>query len=67
MQRMADALLGHRSHFAFTVTYHYLLPQLTLGLALLLILKTVALRKGGERLNSAARFWAKISSTSPWE
>jgi len=58
---MDDALLIHRLHFAFTVTYHYLFPQLTMGLApLIVILKTLAIRKGDERYNHAARFWAKI-------
>ena len=38
---MPDARTVDRLHFAFTVTYHYLFPQLTMGLALLLfILKT---------------------------
>ena len=32
-----DALLLHRLHFAFTVTFHYLFPQLTMGLALLIV------------------------------
>jgi len=55
------ALLLHRIHFAFTVTYHYLFPQLTMGLALLIvILKTIALVRHDERYNQAARFWAKI-------
>jgi cytochrome bd ubiquinol oxidase subunit I len=55
------ALLIHRIHFAFTVTYHYLFPQLTMGLALLIVvLKTLALRRQDERYNRAARFWAKI-------
>src|SRR6201996_5847892 len=58
---MESALLVHRLHFAFTVTFHYLFPQLTMGLALLLvILKTMALRTGNEHYNKAARFWAKI-------
>ncbi len=58
---MDDALTVHRLHFAFTVTYHYLFPQLTMGLALLLlILKTQALCTGDEHYNRAARFWAKI-------
>jgi cytochrome bd ubiquinol oxidase subunit I len=58
---MDDALIIHRLHFAFTVTYHYLFPQLTMGLApLIVIFKTLALRKGDERYNRAARFWAKI-------
>src|SRR3989304_3639002 len=58
---MEDALLIHRLHFAFTATFHYLFPQLTMGLALLLvILKTQALRSGDDHYNRAARFWAKI-------
>src|SRR6266446_711532 len=56
-----DALILHRLHFAFTVTYHYLFPQLTMGLALLIVvLKTIALVHHNERYNEAARFWAKI-------
>ena len=58
---MGSALDIHRLHFAFTVTYHYLFPQLTMGLALLIVvLKTMALRTGDEHYNRAARFWAKI-------
>lgn len=57
-----DTALGiHRFQFAFTVTYHYLFPQLTMGLALLLvILKTQYLRTNDEHYNRSARFWAKI-------
>jgi cytochrome bd ubiquinol oxidase subunit I len=57
-----DSALGlHRLHFAFTITFHYLFPQLTMGLALLIvILKTMALRTGNEHYNNSARFWAKI-------
>ncbi len=62
---MDDALAIHRLHFAFTVTFHYLFPQLTMGLALLLvILKTLALRTGEEHYNRAARFWARIFGIS---
>lgn len=58
---MEEALGLHRLHFAFTVTFHYLFPQLTMGLALLiLILKTIAIRSGDEHYNRAARFWARI-------
>ena len=58
---MDSALDVHRLHFAFTVTFHYLFPQLTMGLAILiLILKTIALRTGNEHYNRSARFWAKI-------
>ena len=56
-----NALVIHRLHFAFTITYHYLFPQLTMGLApLIVIFKTLALRKNDDRYNRAARFWAKI-------
>ena len=58
---MDDALVIHRLHFAFTITFHYIFPQLTMGLALLLVvLKTMALRTGNQHYNQAARFWAKI-------
>jgi cytochrome bd ubiquinol oxidase subunit I len=58
---MDSALAVHRLHFAFTVTFHYLFPQLTMGLALLIVvLKTLALRTGDEHYAKAARFWAKI-------
>ena len=56
-----DAMLLHRIHFAFTIVYHYLFPQLTMGLALLIVvLKTIAIRHQDERYNQAARFWGKI-------
>jgi cytochrome bd ubiquinol oxidase subunit I len=58
---MTDYALWHRIQFAFTITYHYLFPQLTMGLALLIvILKVIALRTGDERYNEVARFWARI-------
>ncbi|HTT23813.1 MAG TPA: cytochrome ubiquinol oxidase subunit I [Candidatus Sulfotelmatobacter sp.] len=58
---MDSALLVHRLHFAFTVTFHYLFPQLTMGLApLIVVLKTLALRRNDESYNKAARFWARI-------
>jgi cytochrome bd ubiquinol oxidase subunit I len=58
---MDDALFWHRLQFAFTITYHYLFPQLTMGLAWFLVYwKWRALRTGDEQYNRAARFWAKI-------
>lgn len=58
---MESALALHRFHFAFTITFHYIFVQLTLGLALLIFLmKTLALKTGDERWNDAARFWSKI-------
>jgi len=62
---MESALGVHRLQFAFTLTFHYIFPQLTMGLALLiLILKTVALRTGDQQWNAAARFWGKIFGIS---
>src|SRR5919205_289011 len=58
---MDDALFIHRIHFAFTITYHYLFPQLTMGLApLIVVLKTMALRTNNPVFADGARFWTKI-------
>src|SRR3954462_2353134 len=58
---MNDALFIHRLHFAFTITYHYIFPQLTMGLApLIVILKSLELRTGSAVYGNAARFWTKI-------
>ncbi len=57
-----DTALGlHRFHFAFTITFHYVFAQLTMGLALLIfVLKTLYLKTNNEHYNRSARFWAKI-------
>lgn len=58
---MDAAYFVHRLHFGFLVTFHYLFPQLTMGLApLIVILKSVALRTGSQAYDNAARFWMKI-------
>ena len=58
---MDPAFLLDRIQFAFTISYHYLFPQLTMGLALLIvILKGIAVRKQNEQYNRAAKFWARI-------
>jgi len=58
----ADAALAlHRLTFAFTINYHYLFPQLTMGLAfLIVVLKTLALRHPEAHYDHAARFWARL-------
>ncbi|MEZ5429090.1 MAG: cytochrome ubiquinol oxidase subunit I [Pyrinomonadaceae bacterium] len=62
---MNDAETVHRLQFAFTVTYHYLFPMLTMGLAPLIVyFKTMALWRGDEKYNEAARFWGKIFGIS---
>jgi cytochrome d ubiquinol oxidase subunit I len=58
---MEDALLYGRLQFAFTITYHYLFPQLTMGLALILVIyKGLYLKTGKDIYNKSAKFWAKI-------
>ncbi len=62
---MDSALAMHRLHFAFTITFHYIFPQITMGLApFIVLLKTLAIRKHDERYNRAARFLAKIFAIS---
>src|SRR5690349_22176805 len=56
-----DPAAWHRLQFAFTIVYHYLFPQLTMGLAWFLVYwKWRALRSGDEQAAKAARFWARI-------
>ena len=58
---LSDALVWHRLQFAFTIVYHYLFPQLTMGLALLIVaMKTLALARRDPRWDDAARFWVRI-------
>jgi cytochrome d ubiquinol oxidase subunit I len=58
---MHDPTLWHRLQFAFTIVYHYLFPQLTMGLAWFLVYwKWRAYKRGDEAHAQAARFWAKI-------
>jgi cytochrome d ubiquinol oxidase subunit I len=58
---MDQALFYHRFLFAFTASYHYLFPQLTMGLALLVvILQALWLRTGDDRYDRAAHFWGRI-------
>src|SRR5437016_4600816 len=58
---MDTAVGAHRFQFAFTITYHYLFPQLTMGLALLLaILRGMAIRTSNARFDESARFWTGI-------
>jgi len=58
---MDDALFWHRLQFGFTIAFHYLFPQLTMGLALLLVfMKGAALRTKDGGWDRLARFWAKI-------
>jgi cytochrome d ubiquinol oxidase subunit I len=58
---MDDVTFWSRLQFGFTITYHYLFPQLTMGLApFIAAWKWRAWRSGDERCRTAARFWAII-------
>jgi len=56
-----SAAIWDRFQFGFTITYHYLFPQLTMGLAFLILLsKIVARVKKDPTWDDVARFWARI-------
>jgi cytochrome d ubiquinol oxidase subunit I len=58
---MTDTVIADRIQFTFTVMFHYLFPILTMGLApLIVVLKTLHLRRGDARYAAAARFWTRI-------
>jgi cytochrome d ubiquinol oxidase subunit I len=58
---MDDTVFWSRMQFAFTISYHYLFPQLTMGLAWIIVyFKWRHLRSGDERFGNAARFWSRI-------
>lgn len=58
---MDDLILYNRLQFAFTITFHYLFPQLTMGLSLLIVyFKWKFLKTKNDDYNHAAKFWMKI-------
>ncbi len=58
---MTSALLYDRLQFAFTATFHYLFPQLTMGLAFLLFyLRSRVLLTGDVHYEEVADFWTRI-------
>lgn len=58
---MEDMLFYDRLQFAFTITFHYIFPQLTMGLSLLIVyFKWKYLRNSIEKYNNAAKFLMKI-------
>ena len=62
---MESALLYDRLQFALTITFHYLFPQLTMGLALLIVyLKSRALWTSDGHYLEASRFWIKVFALS---
>ncbi|MFD2968291.1 cytochrome ubiquinol oxidase subunit I [Sphingobacterium bambusae] len=58
---MEDMILYNRLQFAFTITFHYLFPQLTMGLSLMIVyFKWMSMRTKNPDYNHAAKFWMKI-------
>ncbi len=60
---MEDMLFYDRLQFAFTITFHYIFPQLTMGLALIIVYfkgRYVWGKNNNEMYNDAARFFMKI-------
>jgi cytochrome d ubiquinol oxidase subunit I len=56
-----DPAFWHRLQFAFTVTYHYLFPQITMGVVWFIVYWVWrGQRPGGEAQAAAARFWLRI-------
>ncbi len=58
---MEDILFYHRVQFAFTITFHYLFPQLTMGLSLIIVaFKFMHFRTQKLIYNDASKFLMKI-------
>ena len=58
---MEDMILYNRLQFAFTITFHYLFPQLTMDSPLMIVyFKWKFLRTKNEDYNNASKFWMKI-------
>ncbi len=62
---METALLYDRLQFAVTASFHYLFPQFTMGLALLLVyFRTRDLLSANDHYHHIARFWTGIFALS---
>jgi len=58
---MEDMIFYDRIQFAFTISFHYLFPQLTMGLSLIVVyFKFMFLRTNVDKFNDAAKFFMKI-------
>jgi cytochrome d ubiquinol oxidase subunit I len=56
-----DVEILSRIQFAFTVSFHYIYPPLSIGLGLLMVLmEGMYLRTGDKQYEQLARFWTKI-------
>jgi cytochrome d ubiquinol oxidase subunit I len=51
--------------FAFTISFHYLYPPLSIGLGLLLVaVEALWLKTGNPLYHQMARFWTKVFALS---
>ena len=58
---MEEMLFYDRMQFAFTITFHYLFPQLTMGLSLIIVyFKWKFLKTNDPHFNKATHFWMRI-------
>lgn len=58
---MEDIIFYDRLQFAFTITFHYIFPQLTMGLSLIILyFKWKYIKTQVQRYNNAAKFLMKI-------
>ncbi len=58
---MEEMLFYDRMQFAFTITFHYLFPQLTMGLSLIVVyFKWKYLKTNDPHYNKATHFWMKV-------
>lgn len=58
---MEDMIFYDRLQFAFTITFHYLFPQLTMGLSLIIVyFKWRFLKTEKPQYNDSAKFFMKI-------
>jgi len=57
--------LIHRIQFGFTITLPLPFPQLTMGLALLIVvMKTLAIVRNRADYHDSARFWGEFSAST---
>ena len=64
---MNPALDAHQLHFAFALTFHYIFPQLTMGLALLLVyLEARRCAQGTSTTRRCASGRGSSAQTSRW-
>jgi cytochrome d ubiquinol oxidase subunit I len=60
-QEAMDVEILSRIQFAFTVSFHYIYPPLSIGLGLIMvIMEGLYLRTGNKMYETMARFWTKI-------